>query len=98
MKKILRLKSLEKMPEETKRIYDLTRHSCESFNAYYLDFFGSIDILQEQSAQFDAQGETKKAREAEEKIVYMREKIVELHGFMLDLAQRMSDFVELVEV
>lgn len=85
------------MPDETKRIYELTVESCESFNAYYLDFFGSIEILQEQAARLAAQGDHRAACEAEDKVVYMRDKIDELYGFMNDLAGRMNEFVELIE-
>jgi len=97
MKKVLRLKKIDSLPDSTRRIYDLTRESCESFNCYYLDFFGSIDILREQAEKFAKQGEAAKLREAEEKITYMKGKISELDGFMLDLVEKMGDFVELIE-
>lgn len=97
MKKKLVLKQHDSSREATKKIYDLTRETCENFNSYYLDFFESLAILEEKRDKAEQEGKTKKRDEIDENIGYMQGKIEELSTFMADISQKMSQFVELVD-
>ena len=97
MRKKLILKIMDPVPESTKKIIDMTRGTCESFNSYYLDFFGSIEILKEDQERYTRKGEKEKAAETDQKIRYMQGRIDELYGFMVTISEQMGEYVELVD-
>jgi mevalonate kinase len=92
----LRIKDLPSAPDDTKRIIDMTRKTCDEFNAYYLDFFGSIEIITEQLESYKKAGKLAEADDAEGKIGYMKKRIAELEEFMRSVSEKMSEFVEII--
>lgn len=94
MKKTLQLREIEPKSESMKRIYEMSKDTCESFNSYYLDFFESVAILEENK---DKENDSVKINEIEESIKYMHNKIEELSGFMDNLSRQMPDLIELKE-
>lgn len=92
--KKLRLRECPSTSDATERIYAITHESCERFNAYYLDFVESVQILAEKREETATPGARE---EIEERISWMHMKIEDLTSFMHDIARQMPDFVDVVD-
>lgn len=95
MKKMLQLKEIVPKSESMERIYSMSKETCESFNSYYLDFFESVAILEENKSK---ESNSQKLKEIEESIHFMHGKIEELSGFMENISKQMPDLIELKQV
>jgi hypothetical protein len=96
MRKKLQLIISETENETTKKLYEITKETCDRFNYYYLDFHESVEILTEK-LESEHDKNSIEAKELIDEIDYMKNKIEELKKFMLDIATKMPGLVELID-
>ncbi len=87
---VLVLKKFQRNDDESKRVYDLTRESVELLNNYVLDFFETINIINEKRA-----GPAEKDSEIDDKVDYVIHKIDSVTVEMRNIAHEMPELVEL---
>jgi hypothetical protein len=95
MRPRLVLKKIDVKNEKTERLYSLVSETVQSFNVYVADFYESVAILEEQYDAAVKAGNTASAREADEKISYMKERIEQLNASMKSISEEMHSLVEL---
>ena len=95
MRPRLVLKSMHLSSEKTERLYALARETVDSFNLYVADFHESVVILEEQHAAAVRKGDIPAAKETEEKILYIKGRIEQLHASMKKISEDLHSLVEL---
>ncbi|HPB83293.1 MAG TPA: hypothetical protein PK200_14740 [Spirochaetota bacterium] len=95
---MIELKPIDNDNEETVRIYNLTKESCERLNNYLLDFVETIQILTERKNKLAAGGDFTAVNEVDESIAFVESKISEVTDSMKRIAEWMPALVELKEV
>jgi len=95
---MIELKPIDTDSEETARIFDLTKESCERLNSYLLDFIETIQILSERKNKLAAGGDAAAVTEVDDSITFVESKIAEVTESMKKIAEWMPALVELKEV
>lgn len=85
------MKHLESMNPETIRIFNMVNEACERFNVYLMDFFETLEILEEKKRNGKSDDETDRSIES------VKSRIAEVTAAMNDIASTMSSIVELKE-
>jgi len=85
----LEMKFVDSDNPETVRIYNMVNDACERFNIYLMDFFETLDILEEKKQSGKIDDETEKSIES------VRSRIEEVTAAMKDIAETMPSIVEL---
>lgn len=94
---MIELKPINTDSDETARIYDLTRESCERLNNYLLDFIETIQILTERKSKLSNGGDSGAAGEIDDSIAFVESKITEVTDSMKKIVEWMPALVELKE-
>ncbi len=93
----LRLKSLPTENDETLRIMGMIHESCDRLNAYVMDFFETMAILNENLKNAKKKKDRAKQKEIEESIAEVERRISEVTESMQGIVKDMPELVELVE-
>ena len=87
----LKMKYVESDNTETVRIFNMVNDACERFNIYLMDFFETLEILEEKKRNGKSDDETDRSIES------VKSKIDEVTAAMKEIAATMPSIVELVE-
>ena len=87
----LKMKYVESENPETVRIFNMVNDACERFNIYLMDFFETLDILEEKKRNGKSDDETDKSIDS------VKSRIEEVTAAMKDIASTMPSIVELIE-
>jgi len=87
----LKMKYVDSDNPETVRIYNMVNDACDRFNIYLMDFFETLDILEEKKRNGKSDDETDKSIES------VKSRIEEVTAAMKDIASTMPSIVELIE-
>ena len=87
----LKMKYVESENPETVRIFNMVNDACERFNIYLMDFFETLDILEEKKRNGKSDDETDKSIDS------VKSRIEEVIVAMKDIASTMPTIVELIE-
>ncbi len=85
----LKMKYIESDNTETVRIFNMVNDACERFNIYLMDFFETLEILEEKKQIGKSDDETDKSIES------VKSRIEEMIKAMEDIAATMPSIVEL---
>ena len=88
----LEIKPVDSENPETLRIYNMVNDACERFNIYVMDFFETLNILEEK--KLDGKGDD----ETEKSIQSVVSRIEEVTAAMKEIAATMSAIAELKEI
>ena len=91
----LELKPLETESPESVRIYEIAREATEHLNSYLFDFIETIQILKENKNEFMENKEKKKAKEIDEHLQYIENKIATVVESMHKIADEMAFLVDI---
>lgn len=87
----LKMRYVDSENPETVRIFNMVNDACERFNIYLMDFFETLEILEEKKMSGKSDDETEKSIES------VRSRIEEVTAAMKDIAATMPSLVELTE-
>ena len=88
----LEIKPVDSENPETLRIYNMVNDACERFNIYVMDFFETLNILEEKKQNGKSDDETEKS------IQSVVSRIEEVTSAMKEIAASMSAIAELKEI
>jgi len=86
------MKHVESDNPETVRIFNMVSEACERFNIYLMDFFETLEILEEKKMSGRSDDETDRSIES------VKSRIEEVTAAMKDIASTMSSIVDLRDV
>lgn len=87
----LKMKYVDSDNPETVRIFNMVNDACERFNIYLMDFFETLEILEEKKRNGKSDDETDKSIES------VRSRVEEVTAAMKDIAATMPSLVEFKE-
>ena len=88
----LEIKPVDSENPETLRIYNMVNDACERFNIYVMDFFETLNILEEKKQIGKSDDETEKS------IQSVVSRIEDVTAAMKEIAASMSAIAELKEI
>lgn len=87
----LKMKYVESDNPETVRIFNMVNDACDRFNIYLMDFFETLEILEEKKQRGKGDDETERSIDS------VKSRIEEVTAAMKDIAATMPSIVELIK-
>ena len=96
IKQMFKLKQCSYQTPESLKLFKITEKAIEIFNIYVMDFFESLNILNESLVLSKSNKNKKNTSEIKNNIIFIENKISALYSEMYQIEKDMVSFVEIV--